>query len=193
VLSLNGKDMPEKGQILENPATGDVYEFIETAKDTGGAEAIFKVILKSKGKYVPDHIHALQQETFEVISGALTVFMNGETKVLTAGEKIILPANKAHNHFNTSEVPVKFLHKVSPALDFDYLVENLVKLSIDGKMHNGKAGFIQELVTLKYLDSKTFLADIPVGIQKALMNTIGPIGRLFGYRAVYKKYSGIEK
>lgn len=52
---------------------------------------------------------------------------------------------------------------------------------------------VQELVTLKYLDSKTFLADIPVGIQKILMYTIAPLGRLFGYRAIYKKYSGIEK
>jgi len=25
------------------------------------------------------------------------------------------------------------------------------------------------------------------------MNTVAPIGRLFGYRAIYKKYSGIEK
>jgi hypothetical protein len=48
-------------------------------------------------------------------------------------------------------------------------------------------------VSIKYLDSKSFLADIPLGVQKVLMNTIAPIGRLFGYRAIYKKYSGIEK
>jgi hypothetical protein len=58
---------------------------------------------------------------------------------------------------------------------------------------NGKAGIVQELVTLRYLDSKSYLASIPVGIQKVLMSIVGPIGRLFGYRAIYKKYSDIEK
>jgi hypothetical protein len=48
-------------------------------------------------------------------------------------------------------------------------------------------------VALKYLDSKSYLADIPIGIQKLLMHIVAPIGRLFGYRAIYKKYSGIEK
>jgi hypothetical protein len=60
-------------------------------------------------------------------------------------------------------------------------------------MPNGKAGLIQELVTLKYLDSKSYLANIPQGLQKFLMNVVGPIARMFGYRAIYKKYSGIEK
>ena len=66
-------------------------------------------------------------------------------------------------------------------------------LAADGKSKNGKYGLVQELVSLKYLDSKSYLADIPIGVQKILMNTIAPIGRLFGYRAIYKKYSGLEK
>jgi len=66
-------------------------------------------------------------------------------------------------------------------------------LAADGKAKNGKYGLVQELVMLKYGDSKSFLADIPIGVQKVLMNIIGPIGRLMGYRVIYKKYSGIEK
>ena len=49
------------------------------------------------------------------------------------------------------------------------------------------------IVSLKYLDSKSYLADIPISLQNILMNIIAPFGRLFGYRAIYKKYSGIEK
>ena len=90
-------------------------------------------------------------------------------------------------------IRIKRKDNVTPALDFDYLLENIIGLTIDGKMPNGKAGLVQELVTLKYLDSKSYLADIPIGLQKFLMNVIAPIGRMFGYRAIYKKYSGIEK
>jgi quercetin dioxygenase-like cupin family protein len=186
--------MPTKGQILENPSTGDVYEFIETAQDTQGQRMTLKLTLKTRGELVPNHFHVLQEETFEVISGKLTVWLGGKTHVLSAGDKMTLPRNVPHNHYNESyDEPAVILQTVSPALDFDYLMENIIGLTKDGKMPNGKAGIIQELVTLKYLDSKSYLAGIPVGVQNLLMNTVAPIARIFGYRAIYKKYSGIEK
>jgi quercetin dioxygenase-like cupin family protein len=185
--------MPTKGQILTNPDSGDIYEFLETAKDTNGQRVTMKMTLKSTGKLVPNHFHALQDEHFEVVSGNLTILLDGKNLVLKQGEKMTLPKNKPHNHYNASNETVVLIQSVTPALDFDYLLENIIGLTIDGKMPNGKAGLIQELVTLKYLDSKTYLADIPQGMQKLLMNVIGPIGRIFGYRAIYKKYSDIEK
>lgn len=185
--------MPTKGQVAINSETGDSYEFLETAKDTNGQHVALKATIKSKGQLVPNHFHVLQDEIFEVVSGKLTVMLNGETKVLTIGEKITLPKNISHNHYNNEDVPVCYIHTVSPALDFDFFIENIVGLASDGKGKNGKFGLMQELVTLKYLDSKAFLADKPVVVQKLLMNTIAPIGRLMGYRALYKKYSGVEK
>ena len=152
-----------------------------------------KMTLKSKGELVPNHFHALQDEHFEVVSGKLTILLDGKKQTLKQGDKITLPKNMPHNHYNNDIETVVLIQSVSPALDFDYLLENIIGLTIDGKMPNGKAGLIQELVTLKYLDSKSYLANIPQGIQKILMNLIGPIGRMFGYRAVYKKYSDIEK
>ncbi len=185
--------MPSKGQILSNPDTGDIYEFLETAKDTNGLSVTMKMTLKSKGELVPNHFHALQDEHFEVLSGNLTILLDGKEQILTQGNKITLPKNKPHNHYNNDTEPVVFIQSVSPALDFDYLLENIIGLTIDGKMPNGKAGLVQELVTLKYLDSKSYLASIPLGLQKLLMNIVGPIGRVFGYRAIYRKYSDIEK
>lgn len=185
--------MPKKGQIITNPVNGDSYEFLETARDTKGAQVTMKAIIKSKGPLVPKHFHTLQDETFEVISGQLTILLNGETHLLRAGEKITLPKNIPHNHYNNEDTPVTYIHTVAPALDFDFLIETLVGLAAEGKTKNGKYGLTQQLVTLKYLDSKSYLADMPTGLQKALANIIGPLGRLFGYRAVYKKYSGIEK
>lgn len=185
--------MPKKGQIITNPISGDSYEFLETAEDTKGVCVAMKATIKTKGPLVPRHFHALQDETFEILSGQLTILFNGQTHLLPAGEKLTLPKSIPHNHYNNEDTPVTYIHTVAPALDFDFLIENLVGLAADGKAKNGKYGLIQELVTLKYFDSKSYLADMPFGLQKALANIIAPIGRLFGYRAVYKKYSGIEK
>jgi quercetin dioxygenase-like cupin family protein len=184
--------MPQKGQILKNPATGDLYEYLELSKDTNGERITLKQTL-NKGQLYPTHFHTLQDESFEVLEGKLTIWSEGKTKTLSPGEKMILPKNKPHNHYNNDEEPVSFIQTVSPALDFEYWMENIIGLTTDGKIKNGKAGFLQDLVTLKYLDSKTFLANMPLSLQKILMNLVGPVGRLFGYRAIYKKYSEIEK
>lgn len=178
---------------MVNPDTGDIYEFLETAKDTNGQRVAIKMTLKSKGEQVPNHFHALQDEHFDIISGKLTVLLDGKQRELGVGERITLPKNKSHNHYNTGDEPAVFIQSVTPALDFDYLLENIIGLTIDGKMPNGKAGLVQELVSLKYLDSKSYLASIPVGLQTFLMNLVAPVARRLGYRAIYKKYSGIEK
>ena len=185
--------MPAKGQIITNPYTGDSYEFLETASDTDGAFVSMKATLKSKGPVVPRHFHVLQDETFDIISGQLTFDKDGKITTLSAGEKITLPKNVPHNHYNSADEEVVYIHSVKPALDFDYLIENLIGLIADGKAKNGKPGLVQELVSVKYLSSKSYLADIPLGVQKILANVIAPVARLFGYRAIYRKYSGIEK
>lgn len=185
--------MAIKGQILLNSKTGDTYQFLETSYDSNGESVTMRMNVKSRGKQVPDHIHLLQEETFEVISGELTILYDNQERTLKPGEKITLPAGKPHNHFNKGNTPVVYVQTVTPALDFEFLVENLVGLSSDGKRPNGKSSLLQELVILRYIDSKTFLAGIPIFLQKVLMNILGPIGRAMGYRAIYRKYSGIEK
>lgn len=183
--------MPTNGQLLTNPMTGDTYEYLETSESTGGARVVIKATVKNQGQLVPNHFHTLQDETFEVVDGRLTVLVDGTTTVLSPGERITLPKNKPHNHYNGHGAPVTYIHTVTPGLDFDCLIENLVGLAADGK--KGGGGLVQQLVTLRYLDSKSFLADVPLAVQKVLMTTIAPVARLFGYRAIYKKYCGIEK
>ncbi|HYF03352.1 MAG TPA: cupin domain-containing protein [Patescibacteria group bacterium] len=185
--------MPKQGQILQNPLSGDTFEFIETAASSNGERVVIKSTVKRKGLLVPNHMHVLQDEQFDVISGTLTYYSDGKISTAGAGKTIILPKNKSHNHYNSQDEPLVYIHTVTPALDFEYLIENLVGLAADGKMKNGKAGLVQELVTLKYLDSKAYLTDIPVGVQKLLINIIAPVARRFGYRAVYRKYSEVEK
>jgi quercetin dioxygenase-like cupin family protein len=189
----NGKNMATKGQVLVNSNSGDEYEFLQTSKDTNGKSMSLKLTLKTKGELVPNHLHILQDEHFEVISGKLTVILDGKSQILEAGQSINLPKYSRHNHYNNHDEELVIIQTVSPALDFENLMENLIGLTADGKMPNGKAGLVQELVTLKYLDSKSYLADIPIAIQNILMNLVAPIARLFGYRAIYQKYSGFEK
>jgi quercetin dioxygenase-like cupin family protein len=185
--------MPTKGQILADKFTGDSFEFIETAKDTNGERVTIKVTLASKGRTVDDHIHVLQDETFKMISGRMTYFLDGKKHYLNAGEEVTLPKNKAHNHYNTDDGPAVYYQTISPAIDVDYFLENLFGLINDGKVKNGKLPFLQGMVTIKYLESPSFLANMPRGLQTGLAAVLAPVARMFGYRAIYKKYTGMEK
>lgn len=89
--------MPTKGQILTGPTNQNVYEFIETASDTGSERVVMKATIKQKGRLVPNHMHVLQDETFEVISGKLTVCKDGKLHAIGAGEKVVLTKKQTHH------------------------------------------------------------------------------------------------
>jgi len=185
--------MPTPGSIIHSPDTGDSYEFIETSAGTGGERVVMKAVIRRKGQLVPKHFHMMQDETFDVVSGQLTVWLDGKETVHGPGSRVELPKGVAHNHYNASDEPLTYIHTVSPGLDFDHLIENLVGLAADGKSKDGDYGLMQQLVSLRYLDSRSYLADMPVGLQDALSAVVGPLGRLLGYRAIYRKNSGFEK
>ena len=79
--------MPTKGQKLVNKFTGDTFEFIETSTDTNSERVTLRVTLKSKGQTVDDHIHILQDESFKVISGTMTYFLDGKEHHLNKGQE----------------------------------------------------------------------------------------------------------
>ncbi|WP_235296323.1 cupin domain-containing protein [Portibacter marinus] len=185
--------MPTKGQVLIDKFSGDTIEFLETAKDTNGERVSIRVTLKSKGQTIDDHIHIVQEENFKMLSGRMVYFINGDQGFLNEGEEITLPKNVPHNHYNIDDKPATYIQTISPALDVDYFLENFFGMINDGKVKNGKLPFLQAMVTLKYLESPSLLANLPRGFQKGLASVLAPTARAFGYRAIYPKYTGIEK
>jgi quercetin dioxygenase-like cupin family protein len=181
------------GLTLTDTNTGNSVTFEETAASTDGARAVILHRICTPGKQVPEHQHVYQSETFEVIEGTLTVYSNGRTKTLAVGEKITFAPGTVHNHWNAGKETLVYRHTTEPALDFEYLIENLMGLSQDLKIRNGKVSLLQALVAQRYMESKAFLAFPPVPVQKGLAFLLAPIARLLGYRAVYAKYSGFEK
>ncbi len=184
--------MAQKGQVLTDKVEGTIVEFLETSADTSGEHFKVKLTVSKRGILAPDHFHVLQDEEFEILKGTLTYKRGKDVYKAQAGETVVMKRGEHHNHYNDDEEPVVFIQKVSPAYDLEYFFENLVGLSNDGKLNNGQPSFIQAMMWVNYLKGKTFLSDIPIPVQKVLAATLAPVGRLFGYRAVYKKYCGID-
>lgn len=82
--------------------------------------------------------------------------------------------------------------KFTPSLDVDVFLENLFGLNAEGKAPNGQPAFLQLMVWSKSYQCRAYLGSVPVGTQKMLTLLFAPIGRMFGYRATYKRFSGFN-
>jgi quercetin dioxygenase-like cupin family protein len=194
-LSLKHKTtigMASKGQIINNPLTGEYIEFIETAKETGGAYTKIKILVKAGGFKPVLHFHNKMDEGFELISGRLSYELNKEKKTITAGDKIILPKNIPHTHYNEQAEDLLMYQIFTPSLDIDTFLENFFGLAGEGQLPNGAPEFLQAMVWLRRFRSKTYLAAIPASVQNILSFILSPLAATFGYKAAYKRFSGYD-
>ena len=182
--------MPRKGQVIANPATGEYVEFIETAAETNGAYTRIKVKVIAGGFKPVMHLHSNTDETFEVISGELTCIRENVATVTRVGESITLAKGISHTHYNDGKEDLVMYQQFTPSLDIDVFLENLFGLNAEGKVPNGQPAFLQLMVWGKSYQCKAYVGSVPVSLQKILTFILAPVGRLLGYKAAYKRFSG---
>lgn len=184
--------MPQKGQVIKNPRTSEFIEFMETAADTGGAYTRIRIKVTAAGFKPVLHMHTTTDESFEVISGKLTYVLDGEKKEIGPGEKVTLPKGKVHTHYNDDPGNLLMYQTFTPSLDVDLFLENIFGLDAEGKVPRGQPAFLQLMVWGKKFQCKAYVASVPLGIQKVLTFILAPVGRLLGYKAIYKRFSGFD-
>ena len=120
--------MAVPGNELANPATGLRTLFRETAESTSGELLQVDWIGDPGWTTGPDHVHRLQAERFEVLSGSLGLRVDG---VLfgNAPRAIVSPIVA----WNAGEERVHVLVDFRPALRTEVAFETLAGLARDGK------------------------------------------------------------
>jgi quercetin dioxygenase-like cupin family protein len=182
--------MPTINKPIALPS-GDSVKLLETSAMTGGTHVRAQIIFKSGGPLTSPHIHRFQDETLEVLSGRLAYSLNEIKRIAETGETVTLPRGVSHRHYAEGPEDVVLIDTMTPGLDFDYLLENLFGLGSEGRFVKG-IGKIQTIVWLAKLKSGFTLPGFPIWQQKAVASIVTPVAYLFGYRAVYKRFSGEE-
>jgi quercetin dioxygenase-like cupin family protein len=179
--------MIRKGQTVENPMTGEVLVFHETSADTGGAFVRFETIVRPGGTVAAAHVHPYQTERFDVLAGTLGV-KAGRTKAeLGAGDSIEIEPGTPHRFWNAGTNEVRFVAEVSPALEFESLIETMFGLAADGKTnHRGMPNPFRLAVIANHHFDTVRLPLVPAALQKAALACGAPLGRLLGYGPVYE-------
>ncbi len=180
--------MARTGDELVNPVTGLRTVFRQTSDDTGGELLQVDWIAAPGWTTGPDHVHRLQAERFEVISGELGLRVDGVEHFLEAGEVLEAPAGAAHAAWNVSrEDDVHVLVDFRPALRTEVAFEALAGLARDGK--TTRAGIprnpLQAAVIVRHYEDEIYFVRPPLSVQKLLFGPLAALGRMAGYRPDY--------
>ena len=125
--------MIRTGDVIYNSITGESIRFVETAADSDGERVVIDVLVEPSGFVASAHQHPYQTEVFEVVEGELMFKVGGETITATAGTSVTVEPGTAHRFWNASESAVRFRCEVTPALQFEKLLETMFGLANDGK------------------------------------------------------------
>ncbi len=78
--------------------------------------------------WVPLHTHAVQEDTFYVVDGVLTVQLDDDVVELTTGDYATAGPGVAHSFTNarTDQSPARLVNLMTPGLGFDRYLEQVM-------------------------------------------------------------------
>ena len=134
------------------------------------------------GSPPPKHFHPAQDERFEVLEGALTARVDGEERVLHAGDALEIPRGAVHQMWNAADVPARATWRTSPAGRTGQWFADIHALRESGRV--GRNGMPGPLAFGAYLTEyrDVFRLAGPQPVLVPLLKGLGALGRLKGYR-----------
>jgi quercetin dioxygenase-like cupin family protein len=194
VVQRRAASNPSKEQIVINPgdtivnsATGEELTFLQTAASTNGEYIEVVAVVQPGGAVAAAHVHPKQTETFTAIEGVLDLRVGKQRLRLTQGESATVEPGTAHRFWNDGDEPVMFHCTISPALQFESLIESMFGLARDGKTNRkGMPNPVRMAVIARAHRDVIRLAGVPAWMQD--LGTLGalPLARLAGYRPSYQ-------
>ena len=167
--------------------TGECLIFHATSAETGGAFVRFETVVRPGGTVAAAHVHPYQTERFDVLAGTLGVRSGRRTAELGAGESVEIEPGVPHKFWNAGDNELRFLAEVSPALQFESLIETMFGLATDGKTNRkGMPNPLRLAVIARHHFDVVRLPGIPAWMQRAALATGAPLGRLIGYQPTYE-------
>lgn len=166
--------MPGIGDVYEFPTSGERLVVLQLGDHAGGEPYELEGRAAAHSSGPPLHVHPHSEETFEVLSGRLNIRAGAERRVLTPGEKAVVPAGTPHKFWNESDDEVRFSAHLLPVLRQASYFEAMFRVV----GHRRVNPFRVAVVLREYRPETRFAG--PLGWFLAIL---APVGRALGYRA----------
>jgi quercetin dioxygenase-like cupin family protein len=177
--------------VIENEAMGARIAFRETGAETNGELLRFDFFVKPQTVVLHEHLHPIQEERFEVLSGRMEGQVDGVARTAEPGTVIVNQPGTPHAWWNAGEEEAHLVVEFRPALKTATLFETSFALAKQGKVR--KTGLPKNPLQLAVIyDEYKNETSAAKSYQRLAMRILAPIGRLLGFRAQYPYPHSIE-
>jgi len=190
------------GQVLIHPLFGTRLTFLHTAEETQGSllewELIYKAHRGKEGGNIP-HFHLTYVEEYEVLEGTAAYELEGKEWQVGPGAHVAIPRGAVHrNLWNTGEADLRFITHIEmdppnlrAALFFQDFIETTFGLAREGKVNADglPKSFLHTAVLVQGFQPETWIAGIPIPIERVVIGALAALGRARGYRTKYPEYA----
>ena len=169
----------QPGDTLENPVTGERFTFTHTAASTDGELLAFDFALRPGGAVPIPHVHPIQTERFEVVSGRMKFRVGFRTVIAEPGDVVEVEPGVMHSFANAGEEEAKLRVEVRPALRMEEMFAEVVAMAKAGRMT--KRGLRRNPLELAALartyDHEAHAPFLSVGLQRLLLAPLVALAR----------------
>lgn len=144
-----------------------------TVVSRSAAELVLDAVWEPGASAPPPHLHPAQDERFEVLSGSLTVVVNGGTRVLAAGETLDIPRGTPHRMWNAGDVPARARWTVTPALRTEEFFRSMAAV---GGRHAPPPAAARVLAAHR----DEFRLALPGPVEPVAVHALALVGRVLG-------------
>jgi quercetin dioxygenase-like cupin family protein len=125
------------GELLHRPSDtgdtfwgpGDLYRFLVTGAETGGAYFAMEAVVPPGGG-PPPHIHRNEDETFYVVEGEAVFRLAGDVVTAGVGDFVNVPRGTVHNFHNASDALTRMILTFTPA-NMEHFFEETLERALD--------------------------------------------------------------
>src|SRR3954454_3678514 len=156
-----GYVVAQTGDVLESTATGERLVFRRVDADVLEYDLWFR----PRGFAAQPHLHPSQDERHTVVEGRLGLEVNGEHRVLEAGDSVVVPARTRHRIAPVDGQQVHALFEIRPALRSAELLERLFSLG-------EKPGLLALAQVGRDFRAEGYATRPPLAVQKALFDPL---------------------
>jgi putative monooxygenase len=103
-----------RADVVSNRRRGGDIRVVLGPATAGATTGFLGTLTLVPGEFVSEHYHPYSEEFLYVVSGTLTVRVDGEPIELTAGEGVLVPKNVRHRVENDNDTPAECVFHLCP-------------------------------------------------------------------------------
>jgi len=181
--------MTKRGEIYENPVTGERALIREGSEEHHGARLVVDLFLRPGARVAAPHYHPGLSESFTVVSGRVGLLIDGRQSVATPGARVVVAPGVVHDWWNAGGREAMVRVVIEPAARFEAMILNLFGLAQDGKTDaRGMPSLLQLVLLAQEFDDVIRFIRPSRWVQRLLFPLLAPFARWRGYRGCYPKY-----